>query len=79
MSRRYLSAVSVMAVRVAVVIASLMLVPAAAQAPASPKAPAQATAKPWTVPRTPDGKPDLQGNWSNATLTPLERAREAGR
>jgi hypothetical protein len=31
-------------------------------------------AKPWTMPRTPDGKPDLQGSWSNATLTPLERA-----
>jgi hypothetical protein len=30
-------------------------------------------AKPWSVPRTPDGKPDLQGSWSNATLTPLER------
>src|SRR5688500_8448623 len=30
-------------------------------------------AKPWTAPRTTDGKPDLQGNWSNATLTPLER------
>ena len=23
--------------------------------------------------RTPDGKPDLQGIWSNATITPLER------
>ena len=32
-----------------------------------------AIAKPWTMPRTPDGKPDLQGNWTNATLTPLER------
>jgi hypothetical protein len=29
--------------------------------------------KPWSVPRTPDGKPDLQGNWSNETQTPLER------
>ena len=29
--------------------------------------------KPWTVPRTADGHPDLQGNWTNATLTPLER------
>ena len=26
-----------------------------------------------TVPRAPDGHPDLQGVWTNATLTPLER------
>jgi hypothetical protein len=26
-----------------------------------------------TVPRTPDGHPDLQGIWTNATITPLER------
>ena len=32
-----------------------------------------AIAKPWTLPRTSDGKADLQGNWTNATLTPLER------
>jgi hypothetical protein len=25
------------------------------------------------VPRTPDGRPDLQGDWTNATITPLER------
>jgi hypothetical protein len=30
-------------------------------------------AKTWTVPRTPDGHPDLQGFWTNATFTPLER------
>jgi hypothetical protein len=29
--------------------------------------------KPWTMPRTPDGHPDLQGIWTNATLTPMER------
>ena len=40
------------------------------QAPAS-------IAKPWTLPRMPDGKPDLQGSWTNATLTPLERAEDA--
>jgi hypothetical protein len=28
---------------------------------------------PWTLPRTADGTPDLQGNWTNATITPLER------
>src|ERR1700690_779314 len=32
--------------------------------------------KPWAPPRTPDGQPDLQGIWSYATLTPLERPRE---
>jgi len=41
-------------------------------APTVAQAPAGAT-KSWTMPRTPDGKPDLQGNWSNASLTPLER------
>lgn len=47
----------------------------AGQVPSSSakKAPA---AKTWTVPRTPDGKPDLQGIWNNATLTPLERSKE---
>ena len=29
----------------------------------------------WTLPRTPDGQPDLQGIWTNATITPLERPR----
>jgi len=32
----------------------------------------------WEVPRTPDGHPDLQGNWSNSTLTPFEREEGKG-
>ena len=32
-----------------------------------------ALSKSWTMPRTHDGQPDLQGNWTNATLTPLQR------
>jgi hypothetical protein len=43
--------------------------PAFAQ-PAKAKA---GSSKTWTAPRTPDGHPDLQGIWSNATVTPLER------
>ena len=29
----------------------------------------------WVVPRTPDGHPDLQGDWTNKTITPFERPR----
>ena len=55
------------------------------QAP-KPAAPAAAAAKPaaapaakvYKVPRTPDGQPDLQGFWSNATYTPLERPANVG-
>jgi hypothetical protein len=46
---------------------------AAAQAPK-----AAAAAKKWTPPRTPWGDPDLQGIWSNATITPIERPKELG-
>jgi hypothetical protein len=46
-------------------------------APASGQA-APAKAKGWVVPRTPDGKPDLQGNWTNETQTPLERMTTQG-
>jgi hypothetical protein len=30
----------------------------------------------WRVPRTLDGRPDLQGFWTNTTATPLQRPRE---
>lgn len=30
------------------------------------------------IPRTPDGKPDLQGNWTNATMTPIVRPNGVG-
>ena len=32
----------------------------------------------WTMPRTPAGHPDLQGNWTNATVTPIQRPEGQG-
>jgi hypothetical protein len=55
-------------------LAAISSAPASAQAPA--KAPAGS--KTWVAPRTPDGVPDLQGNWSNETQTPLERMGKQG-
>ncbi len=53
--------------------ASALAVPssAVAQQPAS-------GGQQWVMPRTPDGRPDLQGNWSNATLTQIQRAPGVG-
>ena len=47
----------------------------AAQALAEPATPPDPTirAKGWTPPKTAWGRPDISGQWSNATLTPLTR------
>ena len=37
-----------------------------------------AAAQQWVMPRTPDGHPDLQGNWTNVTITPFQRAQNQG-
>jgi hypothetical protein len=52
-------------------LSALALGAALAMAPAS--AQAQRAAGAWQMPRTAHGRPDLQGNWTNATLTPIER------
>jgi hypothetical protein len=57
-----------------VYLAAVIAIPLLAQQAPSP-APA---AKAATMPRTPDGKPDLQGIWTDGTLTPLERKKGLG-
>ena len=52
---------------------TVALVPASAQTAAAAKPKAVGTAKVKAPFRTADGQPDLQGIWSYATMTPLER------
>ena len=49
------------------------LIGAAVLRPANLAGQSAAAKKPWTLSRTPWGEPDLQGKWSYATITPLER------
>ena len=55
-----------------------LAVVAGAMAAAPAASLAQAGEEPWTLPRTPDGRPDLQGVWANNTATPLERPEALG-
>jgi hypothetical protein len=70
MSNRFVARVSVLAAVVA--IASLAAVPLAGQAQSS-RTSASGDTKTRPVPKTAWGDPDLQGVWSYATITPLER------
>jgi hypothetical protein len=67
--RRHLIA-SLGSVALTIAIGVFALEPVAGQ---SPSANAGKPAPKWTAPRTPWGEPDLQGLWSYATITPLER------
>ena len=67
MKRRFLVSAAVVAVLIAA--ASLSTIAVAGQA----RSAANGAATTYTPPRTPDGQPDLQGFWTNAGYTPLER------
>jgi len=80
MNHRFLVSIGVSALAIAFTAVLLTPSPAAAQQvlKAGPKAIAVANnangpAKPYVVSKTPDGQPDLQGYWTNNTITPLQR------
>ena len=61
---------------VIVVSGMVALAPADAAAQSTPPAKARPAARTWTPAKTPWGEPDLQGVYSNKTITPFERPAE---
>jgi hypothetical protein len=69
MDYRFLACLSALAAAIAV--------PQAGQAqPLAAKSPAATQPTPWKLAHLPDGQPDLQGIWTNITITPMERPPE---
>src|SRR2546430_16340266 len=76
MNYRYSAAMAALAALAAVaIVASLAPASVAGQA-VSPAAKTSTAHKAGTPPRTPDGQPDLQGVWTNNSVTPLERPKD---
>src|SRR6266478_8156571 len=73
MNHRFLVLVGGLVVPAAVTWLSTM--PVAGQARSAGARTSGSSAKAYTAPRAPDGQPDLQGIWTNATYTPLERPK----
>lgn len=59
-----------------VVALTCVALPLMASLPAGQSAPAAKPRGASAIPRTPDGRPDLQGYWTNDSYTPLERPAE---
>src|SRR5579864_5219959 len=75
MTHRFGASSSVLMAAIAGLLAPGVL---AAQTQTAKATPAAATSKTWTLPRTPDGQPDLQGYWTSLSFTPMERPAKYG-
>ena len=60
----------------AAIAATILQLAAPAEAQVQKAAKTSSSTTGWTPMRTPDGQPDLQGIWTNATITPFERPAE---
>jgi hypothetical protein len=80
MTCRTLVSTTVLAAMTAALLIVQARVSSQTQPPATRPAPTKSApaGKSWTPPHTPDGKPDLQGIWNNATVTPLQRPKGLG-
>jgi len=67
MGHRFLVPISALAATAAVLFAP---------SPVAGQANRRVAAKTWAVPHTANGQPDLQGLWTNATITPFERPKD---
>src|SRR6266436_3781328 len=77
MRNRFLASTSVLALTI-IAAAGQGVLPSVVKAPVTGKAAPTAADKAWAPPRTPGGQPDLQGVWTNNTVTPLQRPKELG-
>ena len=64
--------------RMVVVLLAVLCATAASGVISTVAAQAPASDAEWEVPRTPNGHPDLQRNWTNRTMTPIQREEGQG-